>query len=110
MKEIFYQTIRGKEIALVETKESVRIVHPWKNKDGSINWFNIFTGGSWKNLIIGIAITILLLLAIWEFYSGRKTLLDCFRVPGMLDTCKRSFGGALYNIGANISSNFSIHF
>ena len=37
---------------LVRSKFSgYRIVYPYKNIDGSINWFNFLTGGSWSNLL-----------------------------------------------------------
>ena len=31
--------------------DGYRVVHPWENENGTINWFNVFTGGSYWNLI-----------------------------------------------------------
>jgi hypothetical protein len=42
-----------------------RVIQPWKNEDGTINWFNLLTGGK-KN----IAILIFLLVLAGLFYLG----------------------------------------
>ncbi len=68
------------------------VVHPIKNEDGSINRFNLLTGGSWwKLFVVGIMVTIL--LGFLYYYSRNINLmLDCFRVPNQLEICKQSFG------------------
>lgn len=45
-----------------------RVVHPIKNEDGSLNWFNIFTGGSWGNLILIIFIVGVICFGTWAHY------------------------------------------
>ena len=52
-----------------------RVVQPYKNEDGSMNWFNFITGG-WKNL------TILLLLLVFGYiaYMGVTELISNYRL------------------------------
>jgi len=38
-------------VNLRKDKWGYRLIYPIKNKDGSINWFNLITGGSWASLI-----------------------------------------------------------
>jgi len=57
-----------------------RLIFPIKNEDGSINWFNLFTGGSWANvawtiLIVGVLVGSIFLYrhdvnAIKEYYQS----------------------------------------
>lgn len=41
-----------KNIWAQKDKLGWRVIYPIKNEDGSINWFNLITGGSWARLII----------------------------------------------------------
>ena len=72
------------------------IVHPIKNEDGTINWLNLLVGGSWFNLFVVGIIVIIILGSVYYYSRDINILLDCFRVPGQLETCKQSFG--YYNI------------
>ena len=69
-----------------------RIVKPYTNEDGSINWFNLLTGGSWWNLVITAVIVIVVLGVLYEYSFNIQTLLDCFQVPGKLQACVDRFG------------------
>lgn len=40
------------------------VVYPWKNEDGSVNWYNLLTGGT-PNLIKTIFIVFILLMMVW---------------------------------------------
>ncbi len=53
-----------------------RVVHPIKNEDGSINWFNLATGGSWKNVIILGVVVAIILGFLFESSSNVKILQD----------------------------------
>ena len=68
------------------------VVYPWKNEDGSLNWFNLLTGGSWLNLIIVIFLTLIIVAAVYEYVNNINLLLDCFKDPISLENCKQSFG------------------
>ena len=68
------------------------VVHPWKNEDGTINWFNLLTGGSWLHLLIMVGLVILICLAILEYTSNINVLLNCFDNQTALEVCKQSFG------------------
>jgi len=72
--------------------ESFKVVKPWKNEDGTLNWFNILTGGSWRNLIITAFIILVILGTLNEYSTNIQTLLDCFEVPGMLSESIEAFG------------------
>lgn len=68
------------------------VVHPIKNEDGTINWFNLLTGGSWWKLLIVAVIVILILGCVYQYSKDINIMLDCFRTPGQLELCKQSFG------------------
>ena len=69
-----------------------RVVHPIKNEDGSINWFNLFTGGSWWNWII-ISIVVLMMLGIfYEYNLNIQYFMDCFKSPQQLENCMNVYG------------------
>ena len=62
------------------------IIHSWRNEDGSFNWFNFLTGGSWIKLIIVIIIVASILLAISEYYSNLRIASACLRaLPDYID-------------------------
>lgn len=44
-----------------------RLIYPIKNDDGSINWFNLFCGGSWGNLIKTIFILCAILAMVYSY-------------------------------------------
>lgn len=92
MSEIHWIQINGEELAVKQQGTNFRVIHPWKNKDGSMNWFNLLTGGSWINVIATAAIVALILGVTYEYSTNINRLLDCFRVPGLLETCKDTFG------------------
>lgn len=53
-----------------------RIVKPPLNLDGSINWFNFLTGGSWWR-IIGVMVFLIIALGfIWEYHSNFQTCIE----------------------------------
>jgi len=52
-----------------------RVVEPWKNEDGSINWFNLLVGGK-KNLFILLFIMIITFL----FYVGINEMISNYKI------------------------------
>lgn len=90
--KIIVQEIEGKRVHLRRTKDSFRVVKPYKNEDGSFNWFNFLTGGSWTNLIATTIFVIVFLGLLFEYSKNLNSLLDCFRVPGLLEGCIEFYG------------------
>jgi len=54
-------------VFLKKGKFGYRVVYPYKNEDGSINYFNLLTGGSWAN-VIKVLIIVLLILGLSYSY------------------------------------------
>ena len=52
------------------------VVHPNKNDDGTINYFNLLTGGSWIKLFILIAAIVIILGIFYEYSSNLKYCAD----------------------------------
>lgn len=57
--------------------ERYRLIYKWKNQDGSINWFNFLTGGSWANLIKVILVVAFLVLLVVFYKHDTAVLLEC---------------------------------
>ena len=53
------------------------VVYPIKNEDGSINWFNLLTGGSWIRLLMLVVFIAILLFAIAEYAGNAEALILC---------------------------------
>jgi len=53
------------------------IVYPWKNEDGSWNWFNILTGGSWAKVIIIAIIVLIIFVGIIEYRTAVNVANEC---------------------------------
>ncbi len=77
------------KVYLVKQGKNYRVVHPIKNEDGSWNWFNLFTGGSWFNVIVVGAIVLITLAILQEYSSNVKFLQDQLASCFPIDT---SFG------------------
>lgn len=91
MKNVKRIEIDGKIVQLKKSGDRYRVIYPLKNEDGSINWFNVLTGGSWWNLIWVGAFVLIFVGILYEYSKNLNALLDCFRVPGMLEQCKEAF-------------------
>lgn len=72
------------EVYLKKQGNNYRVVHPIKNDDGSWNWFNIFTGGSWFNVIVVGVVVGIISAVLLEYSSNVKFLQDqlatCFPI------------------------------
>ena len=73
------------------------VIHPYKNEDGSINWFNLITGGSWANFFMWIFITLIIVGVIIEYTNNINYLVGCFDNLINLENCKQVFGGSNLN-------------
>jgi len=68
-----------------------RLVFPIKNRDGSINWFNLLTGGSWGRLIITLLICAALVASVFIYKHDVSSLVECCNkyyecTRGLVDT------------------------
>jgi len=68
-------SIDNQDVFVSQRDNSFKVVKPWKNEDGSFNWFNFITGGSWWNLAI-VAFIILVVLGTLYEYSNNIDLLQ----------------------------------
>jgi len=67
-------TIDSKDVFISQREDNFKVVKPFRNEDGSINWFNLLTGGSWTNLIIVGIIIAVVLGTLSEYTSNIKIL------------------------------------
>ncbi|MFP4457177.1 MAG: hypothetical protein ACLFPS_05900 [Clostridia bacterium] len=94
--------IDGERINLKKSNLGWKVVHPIKNPDGSINWKNLITGGSWWNLLIVAFLVIIILSAINEYYSNVKLASACLRaLPDSINL-------GLYLDNPNLINNFTL--
>ena len=75
-----------------------KIIYPWKNEDGSINWFNLCTGGSWYNLMKVSLIVLLILGMVWSYKHDVSLCLGCVEDP-----CDYCYGEIIPDAVANNS-------
>jgi hypothetical protein len=47
--------------------DGYRVIHPIKREDGTINWFNLFTGGSYWNWVKLAIILIIIYFMTWSY-------------------------------------------
>ena len=75
MKDINEIEINSEKIYLKKSKIfGWTVVYPTKNPDGSINWFNLITGGSWLRLVALIVIIIIILGFFYEYSTQARLL------------------------------------
>ena len=55
-------------VYLRKGKFGYRLVYPFTHEDGTVNWFNFFTGGSWMNLLKWGIVVALILFSCWAYY------------------------------------------
>jgi hypothetical protein len=87
MKEIKEVIIDNEKINL--TYSSLfgwKVVYPYRNKDGTINWKNLISGGSWYKLGITIFIVIIILGCISEYSTALKIANDCLNKTPIIIT------------------------
>lgn len=62
--------VDGEKIYLKKSGEHFRIVHPIYNDDGSYNWKNLITGGSWFNLLFILFCVVVAIGFFFEYHSN----------------------------------------
>jgi len=68
--------VDNEEVYLKKSFDGWRVIHPFKNDDGSINWFNISTGGSYWNLIKVLIIVLFIMVLSWSYFRDIKVCTD----------------------------------
>ena len=58
-----------------------KIVHPVRNPDGSINWFNLWTGGSWWNVVKVAGVLAIIGFVTWSYFRDINTCLEVMKNP-----------------------------
>jgi len=69
--------VNGEEVTLKHDFLGWRVVHLFRNSDGSLNWKNIISGGSWIKMFITFFIVAVILGAMFEYYSQLNLLTKC---------------------------------
>jgi hypothetical protein len=85
--KLHYLQVDNREVTLKETRKGFRVVYPIRNKDNSINYRNLFAGGSWWNLLIIALIVGLILGCVWEYSHNINLLKECIANPYSSDFC-----------------------
>ena len=87
-----------------------RIVFPFKNEDGSLNWFNITTGGAWGKLLTTFIIFLMIMASIYAYKNDvrqyREITNACFSKP--CQWCEVVQRIALTNQESNQAFNLSL--
>jgi len=75
------ETIETSNGGVINVKKSKifgwRVVYPVKNEDGSWNWFNILTGGSWAKVITIAIIVLIIFVGIIEYRTAVNVAKEC---------------------------------
>ena len=61
--------------------DGYRVVYPIKNEDGTLNWFNLLTGGSYWNLVKTMLVLLLILGITYSYYRDTKMCRDLIENP-----------------------------
>lgn len=73
-------------------KFGYKVIYPIKNDDGTTNWFNLLTGGTWYKLIFTIIVVLLILGMCYSYYHDVKACLEfqnniCDYLPNISAHC-----------------------
>jgi hypothetical protein len=69
--------INNEKVYLKKDRLGWHEVHPIKNIDGTINWKNLISGGSWVKLGIVVFIVLIILGCVYEYSTALKITNDC---------------------------------
>lgn len=68
-------------VYLDKDKFGYKLVYPFKNEDGSLNWFNIAVGGNWYSLIKTIGFVLLIIFMSWSYAHDVKECREVMAAP-----------------------------
>lgn len=69
-KDINKIEIDNNTIYLKKGFDGYKVVYPYKNENGAINWFNLFTSGSYWNILKVVLFVMAILLPVIFYYFG----------------------------------------
>jgi len=90
MKDIKEIEIEGDRINLKKSFDGWRVCYPYKNSDGTFNYFNLLTGGTWWNVLKVLIVVGLILGLSFGYYNDVKVCRDCMANP-----CDYCYGSIL---------------
>ena len=70
------------------------VVYPYKNIDGSWNWFNVFTGGSYRKLALSIFLVIIILLFLFNYSEALRIANECIS----RESIRENFTNSILNL------------
>lgn len=103
MRNIEKINLNDETIHLKKSYDGWRVVYPLKNEDGSYNWFNIITGGSYWKLFTVLLIVAIILGVIWEYHTN---LSYCAKVLSNINDI--SIGNLSTNINVNPMIKYNV--
>ena len=75
--EKLYSKLEVKDNGYTKVYYRMRQVYPIINPDGTINWFNFLTGGTWWKLTGALLFIIIVLGFLWEYHITIQAGIDC---------------------------------
>lgn len=80
-------------VCLKKSFDGYRVIYPYKNEDGSLNWRNIILGGNWWKFIKVMLVILVILVACYSYARDtrvcRELISDpcqvCIDVGGFID-------------------------
>jgi hypothetical protein len=71
----------GEKVFLKHSFDGWRVVYPFKNEDGTINWFNLCTGGSWWSILKTLFLLFIILGVSWSYAHDTKQCRELVNNP-----------------------------
>lgn len=76
--------------------DGYRVVYPTKNDDGTINWFNVLTGGTWWKLVKLLFVFLIIAAMIWSYARDTSTCRElishpCNLLPNITAFCTQDY-------------------
>lgn len=79
MKKIETIFIKDELIYLKKGYLGWKVVKPWKNLDGTFNWYNILMGGSWIGFLFWVFLILMIIGAIFEYANNLRIATECLK-------------------------------
>lgn len=89
----------GEKVYLKKDFLGYRVIEPWKNQDGSINWFNLLLGGK-RNLFM---LLVIILIAVSVYFGIHEQLEQAKKIAE--NPCE--FVDCVQGVSNSLKLNFS---
>lgn len=90
--------IEGEVVNIKRGFDGWRVYYPIKNDDGSINWFNLITGGNIFNLVWVVIVVLVICLFFYEYWSNLNFCNEFIKNYNMMNTFNQSINNNSLNI------------